>query len=215
MLRSPRSVVTLSTRRLRFQVPLAAAAAKPPATPNRKNSGSLPTFENWTLVVQAASRMMLLKCWFHPLLKLNVGMLTVRRGSWFRHNRLWLAVIVFLPSLELSGRIETEQQNDQNEDDRSYAHNFFGQRKKIIRTRTARKTPNNGLETANQKEMSQPEPRIVGFVFTLYSQGFKGRDFTKNEFSWAMLTARATARTCAGFRAVLFISSFAELRSTL
>jgi hypothetical protein len=43
--------------------------------------------------------------------------------------RLLLATTVFPPSLELSGRIETEQQNDQNEDDRSHAHGFFGQRK--------------------------------------------------------------------------------------
>ncbi len=37
-----------------------------------------------------------------------------------------LAVMRSPRGLDLSSRIETEQQNDQNEDDRSYAHGFFG-----------------------------------------------------------------------------------------
>jgi hypothetical protein len=40
-------------------------------------------------------------------------------------RRLLLAVIVLPAGLDLSGRIETEQENDQNEDDRSYTHGFF------------------------------------------------------------------------------------------
>jgi hypothetical protein len=37
----------------------------------------------------------------------------------------FLAVIVLAPSLDLSGRIETEQEDDQNEDDWSHDHGFF------------------------------------------------------------------------------------------
>jgi hypothetical protein len=40
-------------------------------------------------------------------------------------------------------------------------------------------TPINGLSTANQKEMFQPESVAVEFVFTLYSQAFGDRHFGK------------------------------------
>jgi hypothetical protein len=55
------------------------------------------------------------------------------------------------------GRIETEQQNDQNEYDWNYAHGFFDHRQKIAAARKASRTPINGLETANQKETRQPD----------------------------------------------------------
>jgi len=45
----------------------------------------------------------------------------------------------------------------------------------------ASRMPNRGLRTANQKEMFQSE--VVGFVFTLFSQAFEGRDFTEREIS--------------------------------
>jgi hypothetical protein len=44
----------------------------------------------------------------------------------------------------------------------------------------ASRTPRNGLETANQKETSQPEPSEVEFVFTLFSQAFEDRYFRKS-----------------------------------
>jgi len=47
------------------------------------------------------------------------------------------------------------------------------------------KGPSNGLETANQNEMSQP--LVVGFAFTLYSQAFEGRHFTEREISFETL----------------------------
>jgi hypothetical protein len=40
-------------------------------------------------------------------------------------------------------------------------------------------TPSNGLDTANQKEASQPESWAVRFVFTLLSQAFEDRHFRK------------------------------------
>jgi hypothetical protein len=49
----------------------------------------------------------------------------------------------------------------------------------------ASSTPSNGLDTANQKEMFQSE--VVGFVFTLFSQAFEDRHFTKREILSACL----------------------------
>ena len=50
-------------------------------------------------------------------------------------------------------------------------------RQKIAAARKASRTPINGLETANQKETRQPDPKAVGFVFTLVSQAFEDRHF--------------------------------------
>jgi hypothetical protein len=58
---------------------------------------------------------------------------------------------------------------------------LFGQRQKIAAARKASRTPINGLETANQKETRQPDSLAVGFVFTLFSQAFEDRYFTKRE----------------------------------
>ena len=89
--------------------------------------------------------------------------------------------MVLPAGLDLSGGIETEQQNEQDEDDWRYAHAFFDHRPKITRARKATRTPINGLETANQKEMSQPGAPEVEFVFTLFSQAFEHQHFTKSE----------------------------------
>jgi len=43
----------------------------------------------------------------------------------------------------------------------------------------ARRTPSNGLETANPKEKSQPESLAIGFVFMVFSKEFEDRHFTK------------------------------------
>jgi extradiol dioxygenase family protein len=51
------------------------------------------------------------------------------------------------------GRIETEQQNDQDEDEWRHAHG-----RKIARAMMASRTPSNGLVMANQKETFQPWP---------------------------------------------------------
>jgi hypothetical protein len=50
----------------------------------------------------------------------------------------------------------------------------------------ARRTPSNGLETANQKETFQSE--VVIFVFTLFSQAFEDGHFTKREISFENVT---------------------------
>jgi hypothetical protein len=86
-----------------------------------------------------------------------------------RHERRPLSVLV---SLDWSGRIETEQENHQGEDYRSYAHGFFAHRQKITRPRKPNRTPSNGLVTTNQKERSQPESWTVRFVFTLFFSSF-------------------------------------------
>jgi hypothetical protein len=80
--------------------------------------------------------------------------------------------------LDLSGRIETKQQNDQNEYDWHYAHGFLHHRQNIAKSRMARRTPSNGLETANQKEKFQPDSSAIGFVFMILSKEFEGRHFT-------------------------------------
>src|SRR5260370_21847226 len=51
----------------------------------------------------------------------------------------------------------------------------------------ASSTPSNGLDTANQKETSQPESFAVLFVFTLFSQAFEDRHFTEREISFETL----------------------------
>lgn len=76
-------------------------------------------------------------------------------------------------------RIEAKEENDQNEEDRGYSHGVFNHRKKIAAPRMPKRMPNNGLKIANQKETSQPESRVVEFVFTLFYHGFEGRNFTK------------------------------------
>jgi hypothetical protein len=53
--------------------------------------------------------------------------------------------------------------------------------------RKPRRTPSNGLETANQKEKRQPDSLAVGFVFTLFSQAFEDRHFTEREISFETL----------------------------
>jgi hypothetical protein len=76
-------------------------------------------------------------------------------------------------------QVETEQQNDQEEDYRCYAHGLFDHRQKIAAARKASRTPINGLETANQNETFQPERWALGFVFMVLSQVFEDRHFTE------------------------------------
>jgi hypothetical protein len=64
---------------------------------------------------------------------------------------------------------------------------FSSHRQKIAAARMPTRTPNNGLETANQKEMRQPDSLPDGFVFTLFSQAFEGRHFTEREISFGTL----------------------------
>jgi hypothetical protein len=54
------------------------------------------------------------------------------------------------------GRIETEQQNDQDEEEWRQAH-----ARKIASAMMASRTPSNGLVTANQKETFQSDPSAV------------------------------------------------------
>jgi hypothetical protein len=48
-------------------------------------------------------------------------------------------------------------------------------------------TPINGLSTANQKEMFQPEFSGVGFLFITLSQAFEDRHFTRREITFGIL----------------------------
>jgi len=48
-------------------------------------------------------------------------------------------------------------------------------------------TPINGLSTANQKEIFQPESLVLGFLFMLFSQADQHRYFTKREISFCTL----------------------------
>jgi hypothetical protein len=84
----------------------------------------------------------------------------------------------FFSRRDLFGRIETEQKNHQNENDWRQAHG-----RKITKARIARRTPSNGLVSANQKETFQPDSWVIELVFTLFSQAFEDRDFTMREIS--------------------------------
>ena len=48
-----------------------------------------------------------------------------------------------------------------------------------------KRTPSNGLETANQKETFQSE--VVEFVFMPFSQAFEDEHFTKREIFFGTL----------------------------
>ena len=96
-------------------------------------------------------------------------------------------VVVLAPVFHLSGRIETEQENDQDENDWRKVHGFSHHRQKIARARMPRRTPSNGLETANQKETSHPGSRAVEVVFILFSHEFEDRHFSKSAGFWAGL----------------------------
>jgi hypothetical protein len=63
---------------------------------------------------------------------------------------------------------------------------FCGHGRRIAKARIASRTPINGLETANQKEMSQPESWVAGFIFMLFSQAFEDRYFTQREISFVL-----------------------------
>jgi hypothetical protein len=78
------------------------------------------------------------------------------------------------------GRIETEQQNDQDEDEWRHAHG-----RKIARAMMASRTPSNGLVTANQNETSQSD--FLAVVFMRLSQAFEDRHFTEREISFETL----------------------------
>src|SRR5438552_1284242 len=56
-----------------------------------------------------------------------------------------------------------------------------GHRQKIATAPKPSRTPSSGLETANQKEIFQSGTLTVEFVFTLFSQAFEDRYFTKFE----------------------------------
>src|SRR6266403_4972909 len=65
----------------------------------------------------------------------------------------FLAVIVLLPAhLDLSGRIEAEQENDQSEDDRDCAHGLFTCRKSLRqRWRVARSATDSIRRTRRKR----------------------------------------------------------------
>jgi hypothetical protein len=52
------------------------------------------------------------------------------------------------------------------------------------------RTPTNGLDTANQKEIFQPESLVLGLVFTLFSQALGHRHFRQREISPRSAMAR-------------------------
>src|SRR5438477_12944167 len=50
-----------------------------------------------------------------------------------------------------------------------------------------KRTPSNGLDTANQKEMFHPESWAIEFVFMLLPQASEDRHFTECEISFETL----------------------------
>jgi len=55
----------------------------------------------------------------------------------------------------------------------------FDHRQKIAAARKASRTPINGLETANQKEKSQPGSWAIAFVFMLFFSSVRASTFHK------------------------------------
>jgi hypothetical protein len=58
---------------------------------------------------------------------------------------------------------------------------LFRHRQKIVKARKPSRMPSNGFKITKQNETSQLESLVVGFLFTLFSQAFGARYFTKDE----------------------------------
>ena len=75
-------------------------------------------------------------------------------------------------------------------------------RQKIATATMPRRTPSNGLETANQKEKSQPESWRLDLSFMVLSKAFEDRHFTKTRNflcnALAQYTACFSCRTSTG-----------------
>jgi hypothetical protein len=56
---------------------------------------------------------------------------------------------------------------------------LFGYRQKIAAVRNPSRTPSKGLETANQKEIFQPESLVLGFLFILLFSSVRRSTFHK------------------------------------
>ena len=78
-----------------------------------------------------------------------------------------------------------------------------------------RRTPSNGLETANQNETFQPESSAVGLVFMLYSQAFEQGHFTKCEILLACLEcSRAMRAMPSCYQPTIRAQRYAAIRQT-
>jgi hypothetical protein len=68
-------------------------------------------------------------------------------------------------------------------------------------------TPINGLSTANQKEIFQPESLVLGFLFMLIPQAAQPRYFTKPEISFCMRERihSTTVPQCSSLKARRFV----------
>jgi hypothetical protein len=75
-------------------------------------------------------------------------------------------------------RVESEQQNDQNEEHRSYSHGFFGSSTNNCRLEEAEENADQRTREANQKEKSQAGSWAIEFVCMILSKGFQDRHFT-------------------------------------
>jgi hypothetical protein len=71
---------------------------------------------------------------------------------------------------------------------------LFGHRKKTAKARSPSKTPINGLETANHKEMFQPGAWEVEFVFTLFFSSVRRSIFQKSDIFLADRVSAGQAR---------------------
>jgi hypothetical protein len=80
----------------------------------------------------------------------------------------------FFVWLDVCGRIETEQENHQDEEDWRQVHG-----RKIAKARIASRTPSKGLVTANQNEAFRPDSWVIELVFTLFPKTFEDRHFRK------------------------------------
>ena len=85
--------------------------------------------------------------------------------------------------VDLSGRIKTEKENDQEAEDWRYVHGFSITDGKITKARVASRTPSSGVATANQKERFQPEFWAVRFdliPISAWLSGWTSRNSKRN-----------------------------------
>jgi len=92
-----------------------------------------------------------------------------------------------------------------------HAHGFFDHRQKIAAAGKPRRTPSNGLETANQKERRQPDSSAVRFVFMLIPQAGQHRYFTKRQFLFVCFE-RSTLRKCSTMFVVESTATFVRYK---
>jgi hypothetical protein len=70
-----------------------------------------------------------------------------------------------------------------------------------------RRTPSNGLETANQEQKSQPGSWAIAFVFMLFSSSVR-----RSTFHWNAKIFPGSILSCPGLQDAFFVNVFEQPR---